>query len=218
MQLGPMPPAPEPAGGPSPAPAEAPAAAPDQRNHFNEFVNKNSYIPVWLHPDVAHGVIRHFGRDGRAIVHPHPASGQDGMAGGGVVDPTATAAAKGAAPAAQAGPPAAMARPPAAVTPLAGIAGDARSIFNGGPVGSAGPTDRTPVFAKNGAVLDARAGMGSVPGVDLGRDTEHAMLEPGEAVFNKEQLGGITVKKGKGHLVRPDQKQAMRKASKRNAR
>jgi hypothetical protein len=45
----------------------------------------------------------------------------------------------------------------------------------------------------------------------------HAMLEPGEAVFNKRQLAGIKVKPGKEHLVRSDQKKAMRGA-KRNAR
>jgi hypothetical protein len=57
-----------------------------------------------------------------------------------------------------------------------------------------------------------------VPGQDLGEDSVHAMLEPGEAVFNKKQLAGIKVKKGKEKLVRSDQKAAMRKASGRNAR
>jgi hypothetical protein len=46
-----------------------------------------------------------------------------------------------------------------------------------------------------------------------GHDTVHAMLDPGEAIFNKKQLAGIKVKPGKAHLVRDDQKRAMRKAS-----
>jgi hypothetical protein len=44
------------------------------------------------------------------------------------------------------------------------------------------------------------------------------MLEPGEAVFNKKQLAGIKVKPGREHLVRGDQKKAMRKASGRASR
>jgi hypothetical protein len=108
--------------------------------------------------------------------------------------------------------------------PLAGIpsgvgaAGNAgRSIFGGGPVGAGGPVQRTPVFARKGTAIDARGG-GKVPGQDLGHDSVHAMLEPGEAVFNKKQLAGIKVKAGKEKLVRADQKAAMRKASGRNAR
>lgn len=219
MQNGPMP-SDSQSGGASLSPMPAPSPAPpDQapRNHFAEFVNKRAYIPMWLHPDVAHGVIQHFGKTGHAIVHPHPHSGAIGMASGGIVPQPSTGARGDAAAAAAAlvAPPAATARPPTDAAPLAGIPSAGQSIFSGGSIGASGPTVRTPVFARNGTVLDARAGIGAVPGVDLGRDTEHAMLEPGEAVFNKEQLGGITVKKGKGHLVRADQKQAMRKAAKK---
>ena len=93
-----------------------------------------------------------------------------------------------------------------------------RSIFDGGNVGNQGPMKRTPIFAQDGAVMDGTGGTGQVPGVDLGGDTVPAMLQPGEAVFNKQQLAGIQPRKGKEHLVRPDQKQAMRKASGRAKR
>lgn len=84
-------------------------------------------------------------------------------------------------------------------------------------MGAGGPTTRTPVFAQEGAAIDGRGG-GKVPGKDLGRDSVHALLQPGEAIFNKKQLGGIKVKPGKEHLVRSDQKKAMSKASKNAGR
>jgi hypothetical protein len=74
-----------------------------------------------------------------------------------------------------------------------------------------------PQFVQDGGTIDARRG-GKVPGKDLGHDSVHAMLEPGEAVFNKKQLAGIKVKAGKEKLVRSDQKAAMRKASTRASR
>lgn len=197
---------------------------------FADFVNKNNYIPVWLHPHVAAGVIRHFGKDGSAIVHPHPSlqAGQNGMADGGTIPPSAVLAGRRAAPTGQiepAVPPAAappMAPAAASGAPLAGIpagigaAGAAgRSIFGGGPVGQGGPQQRVPVFAQAGTAIDARGGA-KVPGVPPAPDDQHdtvpAMLDPGEAVFNKKQLAGIKVKPGKEHLVRPDQKKAMRNA------
>lgn len=208
-----MPP-PTQAGAASPPPADA---AP--RDHFAEFVNKNSYIPVWLHPDVAHGVLRHFGKNGQAIVHPHPTN--NNLASGGIVTTPFPIGAhthsgpRGEAAASPTGPPAAVARPMGNPPRLAGIQGAAdakRSIFGGGTLGASGPTDRTPVFAQQGAILDGRSGVGKVPGVDLGRDTVHAMLEPKEAVFNQKQLAGIKPRKGKEHLLRADQKKAMRNA------
>jgi hypothetical protein len=66
--------------------------------------------------------------------------------------------------------------------------------------------------------LDGRAGVkvpGTTPPPEAQHDTVHAMLDPGEAVFNDKQLAGIKVKPGKGHLVRPDQKKAMRNASRK---
>jgi hypothetical protein len=74
-----------------------------------------------------------------------------------------------------------------------------------------------PVFVQKGGAIDGRSG-GKVPGKDLGRDTVHALLQPGEAVFNKKQLAGIKVKPGKEHLVRDDQKKAMSKAGKNAVR
>jgi hypothetical protein len=52
----------------------------------------------------------------------------------------------------------------------------------------------------------------------MGRDSVHAMLEPGEMVANKKQLRGIQVKPGKSHLLRSDQKKAIKQAHKRDAR
>jgi hypothetical protein len=80
-------------------------------------------------------------------------------------------------------------------------------------MGAGGPVSRTPVFAQAGGAIDGTGG-GKVPGKDLGRDSVHALLEPGEAIFNKKQLAGIKVKPGKEHLVRSDQKKAMSKAGK----
>ena len=186
-------------------------------------------IPVWLNPDLAAGIIRHYGRDGQAIVHPHPESGYNpGLATGGVTPtmPAQGSPRQGAAPVAVPPAPAAGARVAAAgrmagIPPSAGAAGPAgRSVFAGGPIGGAGPTQRPPVFqAKKGRVMDGRGGKGKVPGRPVpasqkqGHDTVHAMLDPGEAVFNKKQLAGIKAKPGKEHLLRNDQKKAMRKAS-----
>lgn len=192
---------------------------------FADHINRHNYIPVWLHPHVAAGVIRHFGRDGSALIHPHPqttGNGQ-GMVNGGIAAPVIQGGPQVAPPPAAAVGPAAIAASGAA--PLAGIpatanaAGDAgRSIFGGGPVGASGPLQRPPLFARKGAAIDGRAGMqvpGAPPPPDAEQDIVPAMLQPGEAVFNKKQLSGIKVKPGKGHLVRPDQKKAMRGASKR---
>lgn len=177
----------------------------DQRNHFTEFLNKNSYIPVWLHPDVAHGVLQHFGREGTAIVHPHPESrGRDNYATGGVAPLASPAVA--AAGAAGGAPP--MTGIQTGAVPAVGPG----SIFAGGAIGAAGPTARTPVFAQAGGMMDGRGGTGNVPGVDMGEDSVHAMLQPGEAVFNKKQLAGIKPRQGKEHLLRLDQKKAMRNA------
>ena len=97
---------------------------------------------------------------------------------------------------------------------MAGIRPGPRSIFGGGPIGAGGPADRTPVFVQGGGeIMDGTNGTGNVPGKDFGRDSVHAMLEPGEAVFNKKQLAGIKPREGKEHLIRPDQKRAMRKAA-----
>jgi hypothetical protein len=94
-----------------------------------------------------------------------------------------------------------------------------RSIFAGGAIGAAGPKMQQPLAARGGRVLDGTGG-GNVPGKDLGRDSVHAMLQPGEMVANKKQLQGIQVKPGKGHLLRADQKRAIKQAGKRgqNAR
>ena len=77
---------------------------------------------------------------------------------------------------------------------------------------------RTPVFqAQEGMALDARSGTkvpGQSPTGGQQHDTVPAMLDPGEAVFNRKQLAGIKVKPGKEHLIRSDQKKAMRGASK----
>src|SRR5262245_18692816 len=69
---------------PIPPDNNAGGASPD---HLADFVNRNNYIPMWLHPHVAHGVLQHFGRDGRAVIHPHPSTtGATGYASGGVVN------------------------------------------------------------------------------------------------------------------------------------
>lgn len=188
---------------------------------FADFVNKNNYIPMWLHPHVAAGVIRHFGKDGSALVHPHPHTTGNGMATGGVAPtgPPAEMPPAGIPPAAM---PAAAISTGAAAAPLAGIpsgvgaAGSGgQSIFGGGPVGQGGPKQQVPVFAQKGTAVDARGG-GKVPGQppasNDAHDTVPAMLDPGEAVFNKKQLAGIKVKPGKEHLVRADQKKAMQNA------
>ena len=113
-----------------------------------------------------------------------------------------------------------MAPPAPLPRPLAGISPDpalARSIFAGGQIGANAPADRTPLFVQRGGAIDARPG-GKVPGKDMGRDSVHAMLEPGEMVANKKQLRGIQVKPGKSHLLRSDQKKAIKQAHKRDAR
>jgi hypothetical protein len=75
-----------------------------------------------------------------------------------------------------------------------------------------------PAFAQRGKVMDGRGGAGRVPGQEVpaeqkeGHDTVQALLDPGEAVFNRKQLAGIKVKPGKGHLLRSDQKAALKKA------
>lgn len=200
MPLSPMPPADN---------AGAVPQGDDQRDHFAEFLNKNSYIPVWLHPDVAHGILQHFGREGTAIVHPHPESrGRDNYATGGVAAPSPLAN-----PAVAAGATAGGGAPIAGIQSPAVVTGGRQSIFGGGQIGASGPTARTPVFAQGGGMMDGRGGTGKVPGVDLGKDSVHAMLQPGEAVFNKKQLAGIKPRMGKEHLLRPDQKKAMRNAS-----
>lgn|SRR5215469_4823507 len=219
MAISPMPPA-----------TQAAAPSPDQPDPFAQYVNDNDMIPVWLDPEVAHGVLTHFGRTGQALVHPHPASGHPSYATGGVVStgPGQTFPAIGGAkpPAAAAralprgraalGAPPARGGPQLGLGPLAGM--PRNSVFGGGPIGASGPADRTPVFVQNGGAIDGTPGMGTVPGVDTGGDTVPAMLRPGEAVFNKGQLAGIKPKPGKEHLLRGDQKQAMRKAGRRATR
>jgi hypothetical protein len=218
---------------PMPPNSQGGAPSPDQnRDPFAEFVNQNSYVPVWLHPDVAHGVIRHFGRDGQAIVHPHPSSG---YVAGGVVPPSAVppvglpmspAGSSNAASPVGAPPPVATRPPAGAVAPLAGLPPQpaGQSIFGGGQVGQGGPNQIKPVFAQGGGILDGRQGTGKVPGKKVpatqkeGHDTVHAMLDPGELVANDKQLRGIQVKPGKGHLLRSDQKKAIKEAGKRNAK
>jgi hypothetical protein len=205
------------------------------QQQFTDFLHQNAYIPVWLHPHLAAGVIRHFGKDGSAIIHPHPTTLMDNttaasMAGGGVAQsPVTPVAPGGAMQRIQPGPASRPAAAAAAVNasrlaPLSGIPGGlgapgtaGRSIFGGGPVGAGGAMQQEPVFARKGAALDATGG-GKVPGKDLGHDSVSAMLEPGEAVFNKKQLAGIKPKPGKEHLLRGDQKKAMRKASNRAGR
>lgn len=227
MPAQPMPPDPQ-AGAASPQPDQI--SQPDQ---MAQYLNQNAYIPVWLRPDIAAGVIRHFGKDGSAIVHPHPTMHGDvdaAMATGGVSPPAVggqQAAAPmmpmsaGAPPAAAAGPVVPQGAPLAGLRPQVGAAGQAgRSIFGGGPIGVSGPSQQMPVFAQRGMALDGRAGVkvpGTTPPPEAEHDTVHAMLDPGEAVFNTKQLAGIKVKPGKGHLVRADQKKAMQGAAK-NAR
>lgn len=217
MPAQPMPPDPR-AGAPSPQP-----------DPLAQHLNQNAYIPVWLRPDVAAGVVRHFGKDGSAIVHPHPTMHGNidaAMATGGVSPPAGQAAAPmpmtsgGPPPAAGAAAPVVpQGAPLAGLRPQFGAAGQAgRSIFGGGPIGVTGPSQQVPVFAQQGMALDGRAGIkvpGSIPPPEAEHDTVHAMLDPGEAVFNDKQLAGIKVKPGKEHLVRADQKKAMRNASRK---
>jgi len=210
-----MPPA-QPAGGVSPQ------QQPTMRDQFVAHINRHAYIPVWLHPDVAKGVIQHFGRDGSALVHPHPNTGHPAYATGGMAQATPPVQA---APAARPPAPAAVAM--AGRAPLAGMParaalgapGDAgQSIFGGGALGAGGPTQQAPVLAQRGAIMDGRGGAGRVPGRDMGKDSVHAMLEPGELVANKKQLRGLQVKPGKAHLLRDDQKKALKQAHKKDAR
>ena len=188
-------------------------------------------IPMWLHPDVAGHVLRHFGRDGRAVVHPHPTLNiAKGYAQGGVAFPAIRGSGTvgsqlGAAPAmampAHMGGAGGMGTFPSAVgapanvgRTLGGIRGRApQSIFSGGATGP--PIDRTPFFAQNGAVLNGIQGVGRVPGVDTGEDTQPAVLRPGELVATPEQQEAIQIKPGKAHLLRADQRKAIKAAAKR---
>ena len=218
------------AGVPSPAPQKQP------RDHFAEYVNRNAYIPMWLHPDLAAGVLQHFGRDGSALVHPHPGSvgfpdGQpQGMQAGGAVAPQVGVGRRGDVSPQPLTGPASIAAAATAAAPLAGMpvrpvlsaqGAAGRSIFGGGPIGTGGPAQQQPAFVQSGAVMDGRGGAGRVPGQPVpasqkeGHDTVHAMLDPGELVANQKQLRGIQVRPGKGHLLRSDQKKAIKNASRK---